>query len=59
MVYALGLSFFWIWCLCFRWVARTIIVAIRDSGDYMKVLLHSYHTTITGCGVHLIHTLGR
>ena len=39
-------------------------VSIRDSGDYIKVLLYSYHSTITSCEMHLTnnsvghHTLG-
>ena len=34
----------------FRWTPHTVIVTIRDSGNYIGAL---YHTTITGWGVHL------
>ena len=29
---------------------RPVIVTIRDHGDYIRVLLYSYYTTITGWG---------
>ena len=32
---------------------QPVIVTIRDSGDYMRVLLFSYYTTIIGCWAHL------
>ena len=31
-----------------------VIVTIRDNRDYIKVLLYSYYTTITGWGVLLM-----
>ena len=33
-----------------------VIVAIRDNKDYIRALLFSYSTTITGCGVLLMYT---
>ena len=30
-----------------------VIVTIRDTSNYIRVLLYSYYTTITGWGVHL------
>ena len=30
-----------------------VLVTIRDNNDYVKVLLDSCYTTITGWGVHL------
>ena len=32
-----------------------VIVTIRDNKDYIRVLLYSYYTTITGWGVLLIY----
>ena len=43
--------------VCVRWTPHPVIVTIRDNRDYMRVLLFSYFTTITGCGVHLRYTL--
>ena len=31
-----------------RWTPHPVIVAIRDNMGYIKVLLFSYYTTITG-----------
>ena len=39
-----------IW-ICFRWTPHPVIVTIRDNRDYIRVLLYSYYTTITGWGV--------
>ena len=36
---------------CLRWTPHPVIVTIRDNKDYIKVLLYSYYTTITGWGV--------
>ena len=33
-----------------RWTPHPEIVTIRDSKDYVRVLLHSYYTTITRGG---------
>ena len=33
-----------------RWTPHPVIVAIRDKKDYIRVLLYSYYTTITGWG---------
>ena len=35
----------------FRWTPHPVIVTIRDNKDYIRVLLYSYYTTITGWGV--------
>ena len=35
----------------------SIIVTIRDNRDYIRVLLYSYYTTITGWGVPLTYYL--
>ena len=38
------------------YVRRTphpVIVSIRDTSNYIRVLLYSYYTSITGWGVHL------
>ena len=35
-----------------------VIVTIRDIKDYIRVLLYSYYTTITGWGVLLRNTVG-
>ena len=35
----------------FRWTPHPVIVTIRDNRDYIRVLLYSYYTTITGWGV--------
>ena len=35
----------------FKWTPHPVIVTIRDNKDYIRVLLYSFHTTITGCGV--------
>ena len=34
-----------------RWTPHPVIVTIRDNRDYIRVLLYSYYTTITGWGV--------
>ena len=34
-----------------RWTPQPVIVTIRDNRDYVRVLLYSYYTTITGWGV--------
>ena len=39
-----------------RWTPHPVIVAIRDNKDYIRVLLDSYYTTITGWGVLLNYT---
>ena len=33
------------------WTPHPVIVTIRDNRDYVRVLLYSYYTTITGWGV--------
>ena len=33
------------------WTPHPVKVTIRDSRDCIRVLLYSYHTTITGWGV--------
>ena len=38
-----------------RWTPHPVIVTIRDNRDYIRVLLYSYYTTITGWGVLLNH----
>ena len=40
-----------------RRTPHPVIVTIRDNQDYIRVLLHSYYTTITGWGVLLRYTL--
>ena len=40
---------------CFRWTPHAVIVTMRDNRDYIRVLLYSYYTTITGWGVLLRH----
>ena len=42
----------------YRGTRHPVTVTIRDSRDYIRVLLYSYYTTITGGGVLLIHTIG-
>ena len=42
--------------LLFRWTPKPVIVNIRDNRDYIRVLLYSYYTTITGWGVLLCYT---
>ena len=37
--------------LWLRWTPRPVIVTIRDNSDYIRVLMYSYYTTITGWGV--------
>ena len=39
-----------------RWTPHPVIVTIRDNRDYIRVLLYSYYTTITGWGVLLKDT---
>ena len=39
-----------------RWTPHPVIVAIGDNRDYLRVLLYSYYTTITGRGVLLNDT---
>ena len=34
-----------------RWTPHPVIVTIRDNRDYIRVLLYSYYTTMTGWGV--------
>ena len=38
-----------------RWSPHPVIVMIRGNKDYIRVLLYSYCTTITGWGVLLIY----
>ena len=40
-----------------RWTPHPVIVTIRDNRDYIRVLLYSYYTTITGWGVLLTYHL--
>ena len=40
---------------CFRWTPHPVIVTVMDNRDYIRVLLYSYYTTITGWGVLLRH----
>ena len=40
-----------------RWTPQPVIVTIRDDKDYIRVLLHSYYTTMTGWGVLLTNNL--
>ena len=42
-----------LWCatILLRWTPHPAIVVIRDNQDYIRVLLYSYYTTITGWGV--------
>ena len=45
---------------CDLYLRRTphpVIVTIRENRDYIRVLLYSYYTTITGWGVLLIYTI--
>ena len=44
--------------VCVRWTPHSVIVTVRDDRDYMRVLLYSYFTTITGRGVLLSCTIG-
>ena len=37
--------------VCVRWTPHPVIVTIRGNKDYIRVLLYSYYTTITGWGV--------
>ena len=37
-----------------RWTPHPVIVTIGDNRDYIRVLLYSYYTTITGWGVLLL-----
>ena len=39
-----------------RWTPHPVIVTLRDNKDYIRVLLYSYYTTITGSGVLLTYT---
>ena len=32
----------------FRWTPQPVTVTIMDNKDYIRVLLYSHHTTITG-----------
>ena len=42
-----------------RWTPHPVIVTIRDNKDYIRVLLYSYYTTITGWTLRYTpHTLG-
>ena len=38
-----------------RRTPHPVIVTIRDNRDYIRVLLYSYYTTITGWGVLLMY----
>ena len=48
------LTFFW--SIYLRWTPHPVIVTIRDNRDYIRVLVCSYYTTITGWGVLLRYT---
>ena len=37
--------------LHFKWTPHPVLVTIRENRDYIRVLLFSYYTTITGWGV--------
>ena len=37
--------------LYIRWTPHPVIVTVGDNRDYIRVLLYSYDTTITGSGV--------
>ena len=39
-----------------RWTPNPVIVTMRNSQDYIRALLYSEYTTITGWGVLLIFT---
>ena len=39
-----------------RWTPHPVIVTIGDNRDYIRVLLYSYYSTITGWGVLLMST---
>ena len=43
--------------LSLRWTPHPVIVTIRDNRDYIRVLLYSSYTTITGWGVLLSYPL--
>ena len=34
----------------YRWTPHPVMVTIMDNKDYIRVLLYSYYTTITGWG---------
>ena len=36
--------------LSIRWTPHPVIVTIMDNKDYIRVLVYSYYTTITGWG---------
>ena len=38
-----------------RWTPHPVIVTLGDTRDYIRVLLYSYYTTITGWGVLLMY----
>ena len=38
---------------CVKWTPHPVVVTVRDNGDYIRALVHSDYTTITGWGVHL------
>ena len=40
-----------------RWTPHPAMVTITDNRDYIRVLLYSYYTTITGWGVLLKDTM--
>ena len=42
-----------------RRTLHPVIVTIRVTSNYIRVLLYSYHTTTTGWGIHLMYTLIR
>ena len=48
---------FRVWGVGFRWTAHPVIVTMGDNRDYIRVLLYSYCTTITGWGVLLMSNL--
>ena len=40
-----------------RWTPHPVKVTIGDNRDYIRVLMYSYYTAITGWGVLLRHTV--
>ena len=54
---AFGAGCAWAPLLSFRWTTHPVIVTIRDNRDYIRVLLYSYYTTITGWGVLLMNSV--
>ena len=41
-----------------RWTPHPVIVTIRDNRDYIRVLLYSCYSTITGWGGFLLSYVG-